>query len=157
MSEGCFTFLLNCLCFDDFNTREQRRGTDRFAPIRKVWDTFLLACGTRYIPHEFLTVDEQLLAFRGRCPFCMYIPNKPAKYGTKIIMVNDVKGKYMLSGIPYLGKQRIQVTDRQNLGHSFTKDLTQCYHNTNRNVTTDNWFTSVPFIQVPVPSCSRRT
>ncbi|KAK8383357.1 hypothetical protein O3P69_019020 [Scylla paramamosain] len=33
------------------------------------------------------------------------------------------------------------------LGHMFTKELTSRYQNTNRNVTTDNWFTSVPLIQ----------
>ncbi|CAE1281229.1 unnamed protein product [Acanthosepion pharaonis] len=133
--------------------KEQQRGTDRFAPIRKVWDIFIEAYGIHYIPHEFLTVDEQLLAFHGRCLFHMYIPNKPAKYGIKIVMVNDVKSKYMLSGIPYLGKQWTRAIDRQKLGHSFTKDLTQHYHNTNRNVTTDNWFTSVPLIKDMLYNC----
>ncbi|CAE1143291.1 unnamed protein product [Acanthosepion pharaonis] len=94
-----------------------------------MWDTFIEACGIHYIPHDFLPVGEQLLAFRGRCPFRMYIPNKPAKYGIKIVIVNDVKNKYMLSGIPYLGKQETWATDMQNLGYSFTKDLTQLYHN----------------------------
>lgn len=93
------------------NIREQRRGTDRFAPIRKVWNIFIEACGTYYIPHKFLTV-EQLLALRSCCPLHMYIPNKSEKYGIKIIMVNDVKSKYMLSGIPYLGKQGTRATDR---------------------------------------------
>ena len=153
MSEGRFTFLLNCLRFDDVTTRAQRREQDRFAPIRRVWDLFIEACGTHYIPHEFLTVDEQLLAFRGHCPFRMYIPNKPAKYGIKIVMANDVKSKFMLSGIPYLGKQGNRPRDGQNLGHSFTKDLTQRYHNTHRNVTTDNWFTSVPLIQDLLHNC----
>ncbi|CAE1258351.1 unnamed protein product [Acanthosepion pharaonis] len=83
----------------------------------------------------------------------MYIPNKPAKYGIKIVMVKDVKSKYILSGIHYHGKQGTRSTDGQNLGHSFTKDLTQRYHNTKRNVTTDNWFTSVPLIQDMLHNC----
>lgn len=153
MSVGRFTFLLNCMRFDDSQTREQRRQTDKFAPIRKVWDIFIEACGTHYTPHEFLTVDEQLLAFRGNCPFRMYIPNKPVKYGIKIVMANDVKSKYMLAGIPYLGKQGTRPRDGENLGHSFTKELTQRYHHTNRNVTTDNWFTSVPLIQDLLHNC----
>jgi len=28
-------------------------------------------------------VDEQLLGFRGRCGFRMYVPNKLVKYGIK--------------------------------------------------------------------------
>ncbi|CAE1279103.1 unnamed protein product [Acanthosepion pharaonis] len=130
------------------NSEEEPTGLPQSGNI------FIEACGTHYIPHEFLTVDEQLLVFQGHCPFRMYIPNKPEKYGIKIVMVNDVKSKYMLSGIPYLGKQGTRATEGQNLGHSFTEDLTQCYHNTKRNVTTENWFTSIPLIQVMLHNCA---
>ena len=34
----------------------------------------------------------------------MYIPNKPVKYGLKLVMAYDVQSKYMLNVIPYLGK-----------------------------------------------------
>ncbi|XP_068210904.1 uncharacterized protein [Palaemon carinicauda] len=147
MSEVRFNFLLYCLRFDDMGTREQRRATDKFAPVREMWDMFMANCEDNYTPHENLTVDEQLLAFRGKCPFRMYIPNKPAKYGIKIVMVNDVQSKYLLKAIPYLGKAGTTTRHGLTLGHMFTKDLTSRYQNTNRNVTTDNWFTSVPLIQ----------
>lgn len=58
MSERRFTFLLRCLSFDDKNTREERKETDRLAPIRKVWDTFIERCLASYVPSENLTVDE---------------------------------------------------------------------------------------------------
>lgn len=78
----------------------------------------------------------------------MYIPYNPAKYGIKIVMVNDVKSKYMLSGIPYLGKQGTpQPKYDPKLGHIFAKNLTQRCQFTNRNVMADNWFTSAPLIQ----------
>lgn len=53
----------------------------------------------------------------------------------------------------YLGKQGTWLRDGQNLGHSFTEDLTQRFHNTNRNVTTDIWFSSVPLIQDLLHNC----
>ena len=34
----------------------------------------------------------------------MYIPNKPAKYGIKMVNVNDIKTSYILNAIPYLEK-----------------------------------------------------
>ncbi|GLD46315.1 piggyBac transposable element-derived protein 4-like protein [Lates japonicus] len=144
MSEGRFSFLLACLRFDDPDTRQERQAMDKFAPIRKIWDIFIDNCKKLYVPGENITVDKQLLAFRGRCPFRMYIPNKPAKYGIKLVLANDVHSKYLLEGIPYLGKQVTQPQGGQSLGHYFTKELTKQYHQTNRNVTTDNWFTSVP-------------
>lgn len=104
MSQGRFEFILNCLRFDNPETRETRRKTDKFAPIREVFGHFIKNCETLYTPNEHLTVDEQLLGFRGKCPFRMYIPSKPAKYGIKLVLINDSKSKYLLGGIPYLGK-----------------------------------------------------
>ncbi|KAK8400974.1 hypothetical protein O3P69_002632 [Scylla paramamosain] len=137
----------NIVVFDDIATREQRRATDKFAPVREMWDMFMANCEDNYTPHENLTVDEQLLALRGKSPFRMYIPNKPAKYGIKIVMVNDVQSKYLLQAIPYLGKAGTTTRHGLTLGHMFTKELTSRYQNTNKNVTTDNRFTSVPLIQ----------
>lgn len=58
MSEDRFSFLVSCLRFDDRDTREERRKTDKFAAIRKIWDIFTANCGKMYVPHENLTVDE---------------------------------------------------------------------------------------------------
>lgn len=33
---------------------------------------------------EHMTINEQLVVFRGCCPFQVYIPSKPGKYGIKI-------------------------------------------------------------------------
>ena len=79
MSERRFNFLIRALRFDDSATREERRSTDVFAPMRKLWDNVILQCRRNYSPGPHVTVDEQLLAFRGRCSFRMFIPNKPAK------------------------------------------------------------------------------
>lgn len=48
----------------------------------------------------------------------------------------------MIDAIPYLGK----CTDTRGLplGEYFVKELTRSIHGSNRNVTTDNWFTSIP-------------
>lgn len=136
MSQGRFEFLLNCLRFNDPDTWQERQKADKFAPVREIWDIFIEICGKMYISSENLTVDEQLLAFRGRCPFCMFIPNKAAKYGIKIVLANDSKSKYLVGAIPYLGKQVTKPSPGVNLGHYFTKELTKPYHRTNRNVTT---------------------
>ena len=74
----------------------------------------------------------------------MYIPNKPAKYGLKIVMLCDVNTKYILNAIPYLGNESSTEVKGMMLGHYFTKKLSEPYFNSGRNVTVDNWFTSVP-------------
>lgn len=141
MSRERFTFLVNCLRFDDKTSREERRKTDSFAPICDIWNMLIDVCRSSYIPSSYLTIDEQLLGFRGRCPFRMYIPNKPSKYGIKIIMLCDTSSKYMIDASPYLGKST--DTGGLPLANFYVKELTKSVHGSNRNITMDNWFTSV--------------
>lgn len=75
----------------------------------------------------------------------MYIPNKPAKYGLKIILACDVNSKYMFDACPYLGKNG--EVPNEPLGTHYCKLLTQTIHGSNRNLTADNWFTSVPLAE----------
>lgn len=79
MPERRFAFLIRCLRLDDAATRLERVKDDRLAPIRALWEALVVHCKEHYTPGPHLTVDEQLMAFRGRCSFRMYIPNKPAK------------------------------------------------------------------------------
>lgn len=141
-SEKRFRFLIDCLRFDSKDTREERRANDRFAAIREVWSKIIAACLANYEPGPYLTIDEQLLAFRGRSPFKMYIPNKPAKYGLKLVMLCDSGSKYMLNAEPYLGKGST-VTNTP-LGQYYVKTLAEPFKGSNRNITMDNWFSSIP-------------
>lgn len=141
MTKFRFKFLLSCLRFDDKTVRIQQAG-DKFAPIRKVWDLFIMKCRENYNPGQYLTIDEQLIPFRGKCRFRMYIPNKPAKYGLKVVMMCDAGAKYMVDALPYLGKGSNQ--SNLPLGEYYVKELTKSIHGTKRNITMDNWFTSVP-------------
>lgn len=142
MSKERCDFLLRCLRFDDKTFRLQRQKDDPFTPIRDIWEMLMVQCRQNYVPGTYVTIDEQLLAFRGRCKFRMYIPNKPAKYGVKLEMMCDSGTRYMIDSMPYLGKGT--NTGGAPLGEYFVKELTRSIHGTNRNVTMDNWFTSVP-------------
>ncbi|KAK4318811.1 hypothetical protein Pmani_010234 [Petrolisthes manimaculis] len=83
----------------------------------------------------------------------MYIPSKPAKYRLKMVMICDNQSKYMLTEVPYLGRDQSRPDGGIPLGYYYTKLLTEPYHNSNRNVTTDNWFTSVPLVQDLLDNC----
>ena len=145
MSAERFNFLIKCLRFDDKETRVMRQRDDKFAPIRELWQALIFNFQKWYTPGSYITVDEQLVGFRGRCPFRMYIPNKPNKYGIKLVMAADVNSKYVVNVIPYLGKGT--DTQRQPLATFFIKEITSTLHGSNRNITMDNWFTSVPLAQ----------
>lgn len=70
MSRNKFVKIMKFLRFDDkVTTKDERLKTDSFAMIREVWDKFIQNCQNCYIPSEHLTIDEQLLNTKTRCPF----------------------------------------------------------------------------------------
>ncbi|XP_026323950.1 piggyBac transposable element-derived protein 4-like [Hyposmocoma kahamanoa] len=142
MSLQRFYFLQNSIRFDDKSTREERKKTDNMAAIRSMFDQFVQCCQNAYTPSEFLTIDEMLLSFRGRCLFRVYIPNKPAKYGLKIFALVDAKSFYVLNLEVYAGKQPLGPYAVSNTAFDVVERLIQPVSRSHRNVTFDNWFTS---------------
>ena len=63
-------------------------------PIRDVFEQWDLNLRDAYTPDPHMTVDEQLVCFRGRCPFRQYIPSKPEKYAIKIWAICEAKTSY---------------------------------------------------------------
>ena len=101
-----FLFLLRSIRFDDLSTRNEREKSDKLAAIRNVYDIFLGNCRNNYNHSEFTTIDEMLFAFRGRCGFVQYMPQKPAKYGLKFYGLCDSKTFYTSNFEIYCGKQK---------------------------------------------------
>lgn len=118
MSLKRFSHISRCLRFDKSEDREERRQRDKLAPIRYIWDKWNTQLKVYYNPHENVTVDEQLVPFRGRCSFRQYIPSKPAKYGLKIWALCDSKSKYAWNMEVYTGRAR-NTQPEKNQGNIF--------------------------------------
>ena len=115
MSRTRFQEIVRLIRFDDAEARCARRSPDKIQPIRKVfkiWNGTLLDA---FVPCPNLTVDQQLLAFCGRCLFCQYITSKPGKYDIKIRTVCDSATSYVLKMDIYKGKEP-QEPRSNNLG-----------------------------------------
>ncbi|XP_069592446.1 piggyBac transposable element-derived protein 4-like [Ranitomeya imitator] len=147
MSRDRFKMILRFIRFDNENTRAERVQTDKAAPIRDIWTMLNSNLERAYKPYHCITVDEQLFPFRGHTKFTQYIPSKPAKYGIKIFWACDSSNAYPLQGQLYTGKP----TDgpRQvNIGERTVLDLVSSYKGSGRNVTTDNFFTTMELAKV---------
>ncbi|XP_055770072.1 piggyBac transposable element-derived protein 4-like [Salvelinus fontinalis] len=128
------------LRFDDRQSRPARLATDRLAAVREVWDLWEERLQALYNPGPEVTVDEQLVPFRGRCPFRQYIPSKPAKYGIKSWVACDAKSSYAWKMQVYTGKAAGGCPEK-NQGARVVLDLTEGLPD-GHNVTCDNFFTS---------------
>lgn len=58
----------------------------------------------KYTPGRYLTIDERMVSYRGRCSFIVYMKAKPDPYGIKIWAVTDAETSYLLSFDIYAGK-----------------------------------------------------
>ncbi|KAF2895413.1 hypothetical protein ILUMI_10764 [Ignelater luminosus] len=74
----------NIQMIDGKDTRAERRRNDKLTPIRDVWETANGNLRKCYLSGKNITVDEQLVPFRGRCPFRQHMPLKPNQCGMKI-------------------------------------------------------------------------
>ena len=77
MALNRFKFLLHCMRFDNYRDRPARQRNDRLAAIPEVWETFNSNPRNIYSPNEALTVDKQLVGYRGKLPGRTYMPTKP--------------------------------------------------------------------------------
>lgn len=145
MTLNRFKDIMRYLRFDNKNTRAERVATDKLAPIRDVWEIFIAQLHKHYIPGPDLTVDEQLIAFRGRRPFRQYMPAKPAKYGIKVWWNCDSATSFPLNGQVCLGKQ--QGGQREiDQGKRVIHDIKPWYRS-GRNIVADNFFCSIPLAE----------
>ena len=149
-----YSFLLHCIHFDDYEKRTESLKLDRFALVREIFEAIRLRFQQHYEPDKELCIDEQLLAYRGRVLFKQYIPSKPAKYGFKVWALVDVKSRYTLNLEPYVGKQpEVDTNGAPNVFNvnvapfHLVQRLSKKYLKCGRNITGDNWFTSVPLLR----------
>ncbi|CAK1581579.1 unnamed protein product [Parnassius mnemosyne] len=147
MSKQRFRFLLRVLRFDNIHTREQRKAVDKLAPIREIFEQFVKNCQINYKNTEYVTIDEMLESFRGSCGFRQYMPSKPAKYGIKLFSLVDAMTFYTKNLEIYVGKQPEGPYFQDTSTKALVKRMIEPISGTGRNVTMDNWFTSVPLAE----------
>ncbi|CAK9810838.1 PiggyBac transposable element-derived protein 4 [Anthophora plagiata] len=136
MSPDRFVNILRYIRFDESTTREERKSSNKLAPLQEITNIFSQNCRDSYNATDFGCVDEQLMTFRGRS-FKVYMPNKPGKYGIKIWTLCDSNTFYCCNMEVYLGKHGTAPEKQQ--GKRVVKQLTDFW----KNSVTDNFFTDL--------------
>ena len=141
ISKNRFKFFLRVIRFDNYRTRSQRIQNDRLAAVSEIWAMFLCNLRRFYVPAATLTVDEQLLGYRGRIPGRTYMPNKPKKYGLKIFWIAEAGTGFALNGKIYSGRG-VNDPVHRNLAYDVVMQLAEPFFGSGRDIVTDNFFTS---------------
>ncbi|KAF2895064.1 hypothetical protein ILUMI_11109 [Ignelater luminosus] len=138
ISRSRLTTISQCLRFDNAEARRRNRDPDKLSPIGAFFELWLPTLQDSYIPYKNLTVDEQLLTFRGRCLFKQFIPSNPEKYGIKIWAACDSQTSFVYNCQIYIGKTGDQRECNQ--GKRVVLDMTKGLVASERNGTTDIFF-----------------
>ena len=85
-----------------------------------------------------------LYPYRGRCRYRQYMPSKPARHGLKFWLACDSENYYCCNLQFYCGKDETRDLP---LGEHVVLSLTDFLKNSGRNVTCDNFFTSLTLAQ----------
>jgi len=138
MARNRFTAISRCIRFDDAAAHRRTKSTDKLAPIRDIFELWVKSFQDCYIPNENVTVDKQLVIFRGRCPFRQFIFSKPGKYGIKIWALCDSMTSYVYNMQVYIEREEGQNRE-VNQGQRVVLDLVSGLEKSGRNVACDNF------------------
>ena len=94
-----------------------------------------------YLPTKNISVDEGMIAFKGRLSFRQYLPAKPTKYGIKVWMAADSSNGYVVNFSVYLGSEG-EIQRRHRLGYDVVMHIVRPFFNRNHHVFFDNFFSS---------------
>ena len=92
-----------------------------------------------YIPNEALTVDEQLVGYRGRNPGRTYMPTKPRKY--KFFWLCEATTGFALKAMIYSGRESDSVPHR-NFSNDIVMKLCSVYFGADHHIYDDWYFTA---------------
>eukprot|EP00066_Takifugu_rubripes_P029496 XP_011618762.1 PREDICTED: piggyBac transposable element-derived protein 4-like [Takifugu rubripes] len=134
MSLENFHIISRIIRFDNRDDRPARWQRDKLGVIRTVWDKWVRRLPLLYNPGPNVTIDEQLMPFRGRCPFRQYLPSKPAKNGIKIWAACDATSSYAWNLQVYTGKPDGGAPEK-NQGMRVVLDMSQGF--SGHNITCD--------------------
>ena len=151
MGKERYLAILANVSFDDAASREERRKGDKFCIMREVFGIFDHNLRRHIIPSDDITIDESLIKFRGRCPFRVYMPQKPGRYGILVRTAADAHSRYLWKAWVYPGKpaepDRAPPNSITSSVDELVKYLSKELVKSGRNLTMDRYFTSVPLVE----------
>ena len=118
-------------------------STTKRSKIQPFLDLILPLFQTYLTPSREVSIDESMIAFRGRVGFRQYIRGKPHPWGIKAYVLSESKSGYMYNMVIYYGKET-QLITVPGLNHTTNVVLTLIspLANMGYDLYTDRFYTS---------------
>lgn len=142
-----FLKILRFLHLNDNSTMPKRGSNDfdKLYKLRPLIDHLNEKCKTAFQTSRYLSVDESMIAFKGRSKIKQYMPKKPIKRGFKVWVIACAKTGFVRAFDIYTGKKDGDPTKLlgEKVVLSMCKGLEQKFY----TVHFDNFFSSVPLAE----------
>ena len=144
MSSRRFELVLRFLHLADSEMQPKKGepGFDKLFKLRPLLNLLLPRFRSSYTPGQYLSIDESMIAFKGRLSFLQYLPKKPHKWGMKAWVLADAQTGYIWGWKLYTGKEG----DRgdKGLAHGVVLELVddERLQDKGYEVGTDNFYSS---------------
>ncbi|GFS91071.1 piggyBac transposable element-derived protein 4 [Trichonephila clavipes] len=107
-----------------------------------------------YVPKPDISVDESLIAYKGRLSWKQYIPQKRARFGIKLFQLCESESGYIWNSLIYTGKGTAFKENYNDYGLSTKSVLTLIHELKGKNycLSTDNFYTSPELAELLIDS-----
>ena len=124
------------------NERKKQRQEihDPLLKLRPLLDELVLCCTSYYVPGQAISIDERMVAFKGRSGMKQYLKDKPTKWGFKLWVLADSTTGYTYKFQIYTGKRLTKT--KNGLGHDVVMDLMQSLFKQGYHLYIDNFYSS---------------
>ncbi|XP_033758852.1 piggyBac transposable element-derived protein 4-like [Pecten maximus] len=144
LTKGRFLQLNKYIHLRDTSNMPDRNdpGYDPLFKVRTMIDMIVPKLKENYIPGQKLSIDEEMIGFKGQVHFKQYMSAKSRKCGIKVWQICDVDTAYCCNFQIYSGKKH-GADGKHGLGYDVVWSLSEPYHNQNRHLYFDRFFSSV--------------
>lgn len=145
MTEKRYGLIMKFLHFENKETFDDGKNTNtKLRKISELHQMLVQSFKSAYIPQQEISIDESLVAYKGRLGWKQYIPSKRARFGIKLFQLCESESGYIWNSLIYTGKGTHFHNDYESYGLS-TKSVLTLIHDLKGQgycLATDNYYTS---------------
>ena len=118
-----------------------RPGHDPLFKLGSVYKRIVDRFFSSYTPHQYISLDEGVIPWRGHLSFRVYSTDKPVKYGMRAYMLSNSTNGYVSKFKPYTGKSATGPS-MNGATYDLVMNLMRGFFEKGYNLYCDNYYTS---------------
>ncbi|GFW01815.1 piggyBac transposable element-derived protein 4 [Trichonephila clavipes] len=150
MGEVRYGLLMKFLHFANNESSSDLDHNTKLKKIREFHNLIVHKFKSVYVPKPDISVDESLIAYKGRLSWKQYIPQKRARFGIKLFQLCESESGYIWKSLIYTRKGTAFNENYNDYGLSTKSVLTLIHELKGKGycLSTDNFYTSPELVEL---------